>query len=111
MNWLLLAASVAVHNLSGFFPDPSLAFYIARGWLGVLLAWALWRGVKVSAPVLAVLAVNEAATAVCGSLFNVWPSGFSGMCNAGTGLPVNLIGLTGAALAIVHTIAASRAAR
>ena len=44
MCWALLAVC-AVYSLAGLFPDPSLAFYVGRGWLGCLGAYA---GIKVT---------------------------------------------------------------
>lgn len=104
MIWLL-AAVVAAYTIPHAMPDPALAFYVGRGWLGVAFAWALWRGVRLSWPVAAVVALFEASTSVCGVLYAEGAdAAFRGMCDAGSGLPVNLLGLTGAVLAAAHTI-------
>jgi len=104
---LVLAAVLAVFNLHGLFPDPALAFYVMRGWLGCVGAAMLWRGWTISGPVAACWAWYEATASVCGVLYVAAPAAFGGQCDAGTGTPVNLLGLVGAALAAVATIRGS----
>lgn len=98
---LLLLAVLAVHCLHGLFPSPQLAFYVGRGWLGALAAWMLWRGYRISWPVAAVWALFEASTSVCGVLYVGMPAAWGGLCDTGTGLPVSLLSLSLAALALV----------
>ena len=104
---LLLAAVLAVHNLHGLFPQPELAFYVGRGWLGLVGAVMLWRGWTITGSVAACWAWYEGSAAVCGVLYVADPAVFGGQCDAGTGTPVNLLGLVGAALAAVATIRCS----
>lgn len=104
VSLLVLVAVLAVHNLHGLFPEPTLAFFIGRGWLGVLAAWLLWRGWRITWPTAAVWALYEGSASACGVLYVGMPAAFGGLCDAGTGLPVNLLGLTGAALALAATM-------
>jgi hypothetical protein len=89
MIWLLVA-TLATYLLPAAFPDPSLAQYVMRGMLGVIMAFAIWRGVRITASVFAVIAIFEAATSVCGLLYSTFTPAFEGMCDAGTGLPLTL---------------------
>lgn len=107
MIWLLLS-TLATYLTPGFFPDPSLAFYVMRGCLGAEFAVALWLGVRISTPVLVVIAAFEASSAVCGSLFVFVVPAREGLCDKGTGLPTTLLFLTGAVLAAVFTIRPNR---
>lgn len=86
--WLILCIVLA-YATPGLFPDPALAFYIARGWLGCLTAYALWRGWRIPLPALAVALVWEGSSALCGVLFaKLLPLPATSMCDAGTGLPI-----------------------
>lgn len=96
-----LVAVLLTYYLPHAFPNPPLAFYIARGWLGFSACWLLWRGYAIRWPVLAVAAVYEVSTSVCGAAYVGAPAVFEGLCDAGSGLPVNLLGLVGALLAAV----------
>lgn len=104
----LLLCVIAAHSIPPLFPDPALAFYIARGWLGVMLLFGLWRGWSVGATVFAVAAVFEASTALCGSLYPVTTVGFEGLCDKGTGLPLTLPVLAGALASMVVTIRSNK---
>ncbi len=101
---IILLAVLAVYMLPGWAPDPPLAQYIARGWLGVLLLFALWRGWRIGAAVFAVTAVFEGATSVCGALYPLSTAGFEGLCDKGTGMPLTLPVLTGALVALLATM-------
>lgn len=87
MTWVLPLATAALYCLVGLFPDAPLAFYIARGWLGVLFAWAMWRGLRITWVSALSIAVWEAATSVCGALYDTGIPAVDGMCTRGTGLP------------------------
>lgn len=90
------------YHLPFAFPTPQLAFYVARGWLGVGACWLLWRRMPIDIGVLAVIAVYEASTSVCGAAYVGAPAVFGGICDSGSGLPVNLLGLVGALAAAVN---------
>lgn len=99
--WLLVAV-LLTYTLPDLFPDPTLAFYIARGWLGCLFAVALWRGWRISWPVALAIVVFEGSSAVCGALFAAGaPPGTSGLCDSGSGLPLTLLGVAVALAAAV----------
>jgi hypothetical protein len=105
--WLLLATLVT-YLTPWLFPDPPLAFYVMRGWLGVCYVWAMWRGIRPSVPVLIMLGTFEASSAICGSMFAALAPAREGLCDAGTGLPTYLLFLTGSAIAAVSTIRPNR---
>ena len=100
----LLAATLTTYLTPGFFPDPALAQYVMRGWLGCLFVFGLLRGWRLSPAAAAVIAVWEASTAICGTLYPVAPDAFEGLCDKGTGLPLTLPFLTGSLLALAVTI-------
>lgn len=88
---LLPLAATAVYCLPAWMPDPPLAFYVGRGWLGCLLAWALFRGWRVNWLTLACLMAWEASSSVCGAFFaGLTPAAMGSLCDAGTGLPLTL---------------------
>ena len=87
MTWLPALATAALYCLVGLFPDAPLAFYIGRGWLGVLAAWALWRGLRITWVSALSIAVWEGATSVCGALYATDTPAIEGLCTRGTGLP------------------------
>lgn len=89
MIWLPLATA-AVYCLPAAFIDPALAQYIARGWLGCLFAWALYRGWRINRVELASIVAWEGATSVCGAYFAGLAPAVEGMCDKGTGLPITL---------------------
>jgi hypothetical protein len=92
----LLVALTLLYQGVAWFPDPSLAFYIARGWLGAYTALLLYRAGVITALGGLVFAAWETSTAVCGSFF-VFPLPIAeGLCDRGTGLPVTypLLALT-----------------
>jgi hypothetical protein len=104
----VLVAVLITYLAPYFFPSPPLAFYVARGWLGVMFAVALWRRWWITAPAMLVAATFEGSTAVCGALYAGGPRlAFEGLCDKGTGLPLTLPVLTGAVLAALLTIRGS----
>ena len=99
----LLLAAVAVYCLPAWLPDAPLAFYIGRGWLGCLFAWALWRGWRVTGLTFAALASWEASSAVCGAFFaDLTPVAVGSLCDSGTGLPLTLPSLALTLAALVY---------
>ena len=88
MHRRVLLATAAVYCLPVWMPDPPLAFYIGRGWLGCLYAWALWRRWPINVPTLLALLSWESSSALCGSYFaNLAPAATGALCDKGTGLP------------------------
>ena len=87
--WLPILVA-AVYCLPPAFPDPALAQYILRGWLGCLCAWALFRGWRIGGASCACIVVWEGSTSVCGAYFAGWAPVVDGLCDKGTGLPVTL---------------------
>ncbi len=77
----------AVYCLPRAFGDPPLAQYIARGLIGCLGAWALWRGWRITGATAACIGVWEGATAVCGMLYIGAAPAWEGLCDAGSGVP------------------------
>jgi len=98
----VLVVVLLAYHLPHAFPSPQLAFYVARGWLGVGACWLIWRRAAVTWPVLAAVAVYEASTSVCGVAYVGAPAVFGGICDSGSGLPFNLLGLVGVLAAAVH---------
>jgi len=98
---LLSIATAATYCLPAAAPDPALAQYIARGWLGCLFAWALWRGWSIAALDLLCIAAWEGSTSVCGAYFARWAPSAKGLCDSGTGLPITwpMLALTVLAIA------------
>lgn len=102
MRLVLPLATAAVYCVPPWLPNAPLAFYIGRGWLGCLFAFALWRGWRVGPLTLAALVGWEASSALCGALYAHLASGAWGsLCDRGTGLPLTLpsLALTLAAVA------------
>lgn len=88
---LLVLATAATYCLPSWLLDPPLAFYIARGWLGCLFAWALFRGWAVTWVDLTAIASWEASSSICGAYFaHLTPAAAGSLCDAGTGLPMTL---------------------
>ena len=88
---LLPLAAAAAYCLPPWLPDPPLAFYIARGWLGCLFAWALLRGWRINALTFAALAGWEASSSLCGAFFaDLTPVAVGSLCDKGAGLPLTL---------------------
>jgi len=84
---LVVLATAAVYCLAPLFPSAPLAFYIGRGWLGCLFAWALWRGWRITGLQLVAVLSWEASSSLCGSVY-AGLTGVAGLCDAGTGLPL-----------------------
>lgn len=98
---ILPLATAAVYCIPALFPEPPLAFYIGRGWLGCLFAWALWRRWQITLLTLVSLVAWEASSAMCGAFFaDMTPAAIGSLCDRGTGLPLTLpsIALTLAAV-------------
>lgn len=88
---ILPLATAAAYCIPEWTPDPSLAFYIARGWLGCLFAWALWRRWRITGLQVLCVVAWEASSALCGSFFaGIAGSALGALCDAGTGLPITL---------------------
>ncbi len=102
---LLPLATAAVYCLPAWLPDAPLAFYIGRGWLGCLFAWALWRGWRVNGLTFAALASWEASSSLCGAFFaDLTPAAAGALCDQGTGLPLTLPSLALTLAACVHRL-------
>lgn len=102
MRPLLPLAAAAVYCVPAWLPNPPLAFYIGRGWLGCLFAWALFRRWHVGPLTLAALICWEASASLCGALYAHLASlAWGSLCDRGTGLPLTLpsLALTLAAVA------------
>lgn len=102
---LLPLLVAAVYCLPRAFPDPPLAQYIARGLLGCLGAWALWRGWRIGAATALCIAIWEGASALCGGLYIAYAPAWEGLCDAGSGVPWTYPSL---ALTLAATIAEGR---
>lgn len=101
----ILAAILAVYLAPHLTSNPPLAFYCARGLLGCLCLYGLWRGWRITLPAMLVAGAFEAGTSVCGALYCASASlAFGGLCDKGTGLPLTLPALTGAVVAALLTI-------
>lgn len=88
---LLPIATAAVYCIPPWLPDAPLAFYIGRGWLGCMFAWALFRGWRITGLTLASLVAWEGSASICGAYFaHLTPFAFGSLCDAGTGLPITL---------------------
>ncbi len=88
---LLPLATAVTYSVPAWLPDGPLAFYIGRGWLGCLYAWALYRGWKVGLLTLAALVAWEASSSLCGAFFSgLAPAALGSLCDKGTGLPLTL---------------------
>lgn len=88
---LLPLATAATYSVPAWLPDGPLAFYIGRGWLGCLYAWALYRRLKVGELTLAALVSWEASSSLCGAFFaGLTPVAMGSLCDKGTGLPLTL---------------------
>lgn len=100
---LLPLAAAAAYCVPAWLPDPPLAFYIARGWLGCLFAWALYRRWPISGATLACLVCWEASSSMCGSFFaHLAPVAVGSLCDKGTGLPLTLPSLALTLVACVY---------
>ena len=100
---LLPLAAAAAYCLPSWLPDPPLAFYIGRGWLGCLYAWALLRRWQIGGLTFAALASWEASSAICGAFFaDLTPAAVGSLCDTGTGLPLTLPSLALTLAACVH---------
>lgn len=105
MHRILLLATAAAYTVPPWLPDPPLAFYIGRGWLGCLFAWALWRGWPINLPTLLAIGAWESSAAVCGSFFaDLAPAATGALCDKGTGLPITYPSLALTVLACITTI-------
>jgi len=91
----------AVYCLPQWFPDPALAQYILRGWLGCLCAVALWRGWRITGLACVCIVAWEGATALCGSFFAGLAPAVEGLCDKGTGLPITLPALAVTIMAVI----------
>lgn len=99
---ILPLATAAVYCLAALFPEPPLAFYIGRGWLGCLFAWALFSGWRIDAWSLAAIACWEASSSICGAFFaGLTPVAAGSLCDKGTALPLTIPSV---ALTLVATI-------
>lgn len=102
---LLQLATAAVYCVPAWLPNAPLAFYIGRGWLGCLFAWALYSGTRIGPVTLVALLAWEASSSFCGALYAHMASlAWGSLCDRGTGLPLTLpsLALTLAAVAFEH---------
>lgn len=102
MRLLLPLLVAAVYCMPRLSTDPALAQYIARGWLGCLFAWALWRGWRIGGASCACIAVWEGATSMCGFFFAGLAPAVEGLCDKGTGLPFTWPSLALTLAATIH---------
>jgi len=101
---ILPLASAAVYCMPKLFPEPSLAFYIGRGWLGCLFAWALLRGWRIDLWSFAAVACWEASSAVCGAFFaGLAPVAAGSLCDKGTALPLTIPSVALTLVAIIKS--------
>ena len=107
---LLPIATAATYCLPWAFPDPALAQYIMRGWLGCLCALALWRGWRITAAAALCIVVWEGATSMCGAYFADLAPAAEGLCDKGTGLPWTWPSLAITVLAVMFEGRSSRGA-
>lgn len=98
--WLPIIVA-ATYCLPATFPDPALAQYILRGWLGCLCALALYRGWRIGGASCACIVVWEGSTSVCGAFFAGLVPAVEGLCDKGTGLPVTLPALAFTVIAVL----------
>ena len=97
-------ATAAVYCLSVLFPEPTLAFYIGRGWLGCLFAWALYRGWRINGWSLAAIVCWEASSSVCGAFFaGLTPIAAGSLCDKGTALPLTIPSVALTLVAIIKS--------
>ena len=102
---LLPLAAAAAYCIPAWLPDPPLAFYIARGWLGCLYVVALWRCWRITGWTLASVASWEASSAICGAYFaGLAPEAAGSLCDRGTGLPITLPSLAIAVIACLSCL-------
>lgn len=102
---VLPLATAAVYCIPAWLPNAPLAFYIGRGWLGCLFAWALYGGTRIGPLTLVSLLAWEGSSSLCGALYaHMASAAWGSLCDKGTGLPMTLpsLALTLAAVAFEH---------
>lgn len=105
MRYVLPLSSAAVYCVPPWLPNPSLAFYICRGWLGCLFAYALLRGVQIAPLTFASVATWEASSSLCGALYaDLASSAWGSLCDRGTGLPMTWPSLALTLAAILYEL-------
>lgn len=111
MHRIALLATAATYCLPPWLPDPPLAFYVGRSWLGCLFAWALWRRWNINLPTLLAVMSWESSAAICGAYFaHLAPAATGALCDKGTGLPMTFPSLALTLWACLTTIKSDQTA-